>query len=175
MLRKSLLQKVCSFEGGERNKKKIPGRWKHIRLKAPEQVTVESLEPIKNIEPLSGSELGAGLAAEEKGEISLRNLSVCAGWRERGFPACLVMEKWRRDGSEGSEGGAACHSSSKGQRAQLKSAQHRSPDPCLMCVCMCVYVCVTPATVAHLWASLQGLRMCHINHRPVSKSGELGL
>ncbi len=79
---------------------------------------------------------------------------------------------WEGQEKTDSERGAACHSSSKGQQAWLKSARHRSPDPCLICVCMCV--CFTLTTVAHLWASLQGLRMCHINHRPVSKSGELG-
>lgn len=33
---------------------------------------------------------------------------------------------------------------------------------------------MTPSIVAHFSASLQGLRICHINHRPVSKTGELG-
>lgn len=68
----------------------------------------------------------------------------------------------------------------------LRASEHgwslqgiRSPDPCLMWVCktcMCVWVCVcvTSTIVAHLRASLQGLRMCHIKHRPVNKSGELG-
>lgn len=37
---------------------------------------------------------------------------------------------------------------------------------------MCV--CVLSTIVVHLWASLQELRMCHINHIPVNKSGELG-
>lgn len=33
--------------------------------------------------------------------------------------------------------GAACHSSSEGQRARLKSAGHGSPDPCSMSECVC--------------------------------------
>lgn len=69
-----------------------------------------------------------------------KNPAYCptSGWKQNGIPAGR-----RKEGQEktGSERGAACHSSSKGQQAWLKSARHRSPDPCLMCVwgCVCHY------------------------------------
>jgi len=56
------------------------------------------------------------------------------------FPSAGVEADWdscravneKKEKDRKNDRGAACHSSSKGQRAWLKSARHRSPDPCLM-------------------------------------------